>query len=98
MLIPQLHMLKNLLPSTLMVQSVVTRTSSRISSLVSGVPLSPTQAKTPMTRPDEHSRRLALAQMDTLRKIADNHPMQPSGEIGRFEVEDQPSPPADRNR
>jgi hypothetical protein len=24
--------------------------------------------------------------------------MQPSGEIGRFEVEDQPSPPADRNR
>jgi hypothetical protein len=27
-----------------------------------------------------------------------NHPMQPSGKIGRFEVEDQPSPPADRNR
>ena len=27
-----------------------------------------------------------------------NHPMQSSGEIGRFEVEDQPSPPADRNR
>ncbi len=25
-----------------------------------------------------------------------NHPMQPSGEVGRFEVEDQPSPPADR--
>lgn len=25
-----------------------------------------------------------------------NHPMQPSGEIGRFEVEEQPSPPADR--
>jgi len=24
--------------------------------------------------------------------------MQPSGEVGRFEVEDQPSPPADRNR
>lgn len=24
--------------------------------------------------------------------------MQPSGEIGRFEVEDQPSPPADANR
>ncbi len=27
---------------------------------------------------------------------AGNHPMQPSGEVGRFEVEDQPSPPADR--
>ncbi|WP_145390912.1 hypothetical protein [Stieleria neptunia] len=27
---------------------------------------------------------------------AANHPMQPSGEIGRLEVEDQPSPPADR--
>ena len=25
-----------------------------------------------------------------------NHPMQPSGEVGRFEVEDQSSPPADR--
>ncbi|MDM4019554.1 hypothetical protein [Roseiconus lacunae] len=25
-----------------------------------------------------------------------NHPMQPSGEVARFEVEDQPSPPADR--
>ncbi|WP_144060276.1 hypothetical protein [Rhodopirellula sallentina] len=25
-----------------------------------------------------------------------NHPMQPSGEVGRFEVDDQPSPPADR--
>ena len=24
-----------------------------------------------------------------------NHPMQPSGEIGRFQVEDQPLPPAD---
>ncbi len=24
--------------------------------------------------------------------------MQPSGEVGRFEVDDQPSPPADRNR
>jgi hypothetical protein len=24
--------------------------------------------------------------------------MQPSGEVGRFEVEYQPSPPADRNR
>tara|TARA_R110002073_G_scaffold234758_1_gene395966 strand:+ start:267 stop:623 length:357 start_codon:yes stop_codon:yes gene_type:complete len=27
---------------------------------------------------------------------AANHPMQPSGEVGRFEVDDQPSPPADR--
>ncbi len=25
-----------------------------------------------------------------------NHPMQPSGEVGRFEVANQPSPPADR--
>ncbi|GAB5407136.1 MAG: hypothetical protein Aurels2KO_53670 [Aureliella sp.] len=25
-----------------------------------------------------------------------NHPMQPSAEVGRFEVDDQPSPPADR--
>ncbi|MCO8125576.1 hypothetical protein NHH03_27805 [Stieleria sp. TO1_6] len=25
-----------------------------------------------------------------------NHPMQPSGEVGRVEVDDQPSPPADR--
>jgi hypothetical protein len=25
-----------------------------------------------------------------------NHPMQPSGEVRRFEMEDQPSPPADR--
>ncbi|MFG0263291.1 MAG: hypothetical protein ACF788_12940 [Novipirellula sp. JB048] len=25
-----------------------------------------------------------------------NNPMQPSGEVGRFEVDDQPSPPADR--
>ncbi|WP_237607743.1 hypothetical protein, partial [Roseimaritima sediminicola] len=25
-----------------------------------------------------------------------NHPMQPSGEVGRFEVDDQPSPPGDR--
>ena len=25
-----------------------------------------------------------------------NHPMQPSGEVGRFEVDYQPSPPADR--
>lgn len=24
--------------------------------------------------------------------------MQPSGEVGRFEVDDQPSPPADRHR
>jgi hypothetical protein len=24
------------------------------------------------------------------------HPMQPSGEVGRSEVDDQPSPPADR--
>ena len=29
---------------------------------------------------------------------AANHPMQPSGEVGRFEVDDQPSPPADRYR
>ncbi len=27
-----------------------------------------------------------------------NHPMQPSGEVGRFEVDDQPSPPVDRYR
>ena len=27
-----------------------------------------------------------------------NQPMQPSGEVGRFEVDGQPSPPADRNR
>ena len=27
-----------------------------------------------------------------------NQAMQPSGEVGRFEVDDQPSPPADRNR
>lgn len=27
-----------------------------------------------------------------------NNPMQPSGEVGRFEVDDQPSPPADRYR
>jgi hypothetical protein len=25
-----------------------------------------------------------------------NHPMQPSGEVGRFEIDDRPSPPADR--
>ena len=25
-----------------------------------------------------------------------NHPMQPSGEVGRFELDHQPSPPADR--
>lgn len=27
---------------------------------------------------------------------AGNHPMQPIGEVGRFEVVNQPSPPADR--
>ena len=27
---------------------------------------------------------------------AGNHPMQPSGEVGRLEVDDQPSPPPDR--
>ncbi|WP_150122575.1 hypothetical protein [Rhodopirellula islandica] len=27
---------------------------------------------------------------------AANHPMQPSGEVGRIEMDDQPSPPADR--
>ena len=27
-----------------------------------------------------------------------NHPMQPSGEVGRLEVEDQPSPPVERQR
>ncbi|WP_461509484.1 hypothetical protein [Rhodopirellula baltica] len=31
------------------------------------------------------------------RKAA-NHPMQPSGEVGRLEMYDQPSPPADRQR
>jgi hypothetical protein len=30
--------------------------------------------------------------------ISANHTMQPSGEVGRFEVEGQPSPPADRSR
>ncbi len=30
------------------------------------------------------------------RNNSNNHPMQPSGEVGRFEVDDQPSPPADR--
>ena len=38
--------------------------------------------------------------LDVIEYIANpnttNHPMQPSGEIGRFEMEDQPSPPADR--
>ncbi len=29
-------------------------------------------------------------------ETAANHPMQPSGEVGRFEVDDQLSPPADR--
>ncbi len=29
-------------------------------------------------------------------KTPNNHPIQPSGEVGRFEVDDQPSPPADR--
>src|SRR5690606_12241464 len=33
---------------------------------------------------------------DILTESAANHPMQPSGEVGRFEVDDQPSPPADR--
>ncbi|KLU05200.1 hypothetical protein RISK_002776 [Rhodopirellula islandica] len=33
---------------------------------------------------------------DILTEAAANHPMQPSGEVGRFEVDDQPSPPADR--
>jgi len=28
--------------------------------------------------------------------ISHNHPMQPSGEIVRFEVDDRPSPPVDR--
>ena len=47
-----------------------------------------------------------LATADYLPELADlrpvgttrsaNHPMQPSGEVGRFEVDDQPSPPADR--
>ena len=32
----------------------------------------------------------------TIPKMAANHPMQPSGEIGRIEVEGQLSPPADR--
>jgi len=30
--------------------------------------------------------------------MADNQTMQPSGEVGRFEVVDLPSPPADRQR
>ena len=33
---------------------------------------------------------------DILIEDAANHPMQPSGEVERFEMDDQPSPPADR--
>jgi len=38
--------------------------------------------------------RAMAPMLDT--QIAANHPMQPSGEIGRLEVDDQPSPPVDR--
>jgi hypothetical protein len=37
-----------------------------------------------------------MSPMDDAGGKRTNHPMQPSGEIGRFEVDDQPSPPADR--
>ena len=37
-----------------------------------------------------------LTPMDDASTKRMNHPMQPSGEVGRFEVDDQPSPPADR--
>ena len=37
-----------------------------------------------------------MSPMDDAVANRTNHPMQPSGEIGRFEVDDQPSPPADR--
>ena len=29
-------------------------------------------------------------------RTPNNHPIQPSGEVGRFQIDDQPSPPADR--
>ncbi len=32
----------------------------------------------------------------TIARAAANHPMQRSGEVGRFEVDGQPSPPTDR--
>jgi len=37
-----------------------------------------------------------MSPMDDAAIERTNHPMQPSGEVGRFEVDDQPSPPADR--
>ncbi len=37
-----------------------------------------------------------MTPMDDAGTKRTNHPMQPSGEIERFEVDDQPSPPADR--
>ncbi len=37
-----------------------------------------------------------LIQTDATFKQRPNHPMQPSGEVGCFEVDDQPSPPADQ--
>jgi len=39
--------------------------------------------------------RDANSRVRPLRKLT-NHPMQPSGEVGRFEVDDPPSPPVDR--
>ncbi|WP_218933813.1 hypothetical protein [Rubripirellula lacrimiformis] len=37
-----------------------------------------------------------LSDVSQFPETAANHPMQPSGEVGRFEMDDQPSPPADR--
>lgn len=42
-------------------------------------------------------RLSARPQLDESKK-PNNQPMQPSGEVGRFEMDDQPSPPADRCR
>ena len=45
---------------------------------------------------DDARKRQAASGRPVWSPESANHPMQPSGEVGRFEVENQPSPPADR--
>jgi hypothetical protein len=44
----------------------------------------------------DNSQDVGTPQIDRKDQGAANHPMQPSGEVGRIEMDDQPSPPADR--
>ncbi len=48
-----------------------------------------------LQRKERESGRVVIDRRGS-RATAGNHPMQPRGEVGRFEVVNLPSPPADR--